>query len=1710
MTNNEVNDFSKTFVVDDSGNPKVVYHGTSSKFKTFRGSNIFFTDNEDVARAYGTDLVKAYLNITNPYIVDAYGQSFNEIYNARGFKKHYKDLTEEDYEAISKCFKMSIEEAKEWFPQDEEGQINLARAYGQKALSTNEWARYAHKNGYDGCIIYDVNDTTYISNTRSTDYIVFNASQIKVVTEPLTESVLMERILPDLNDEEYQYLLSQTSENGKANAYTKWFGEVLAYELLDDFKKMDVERLVNLHKKYQQAGLLRPIATYRSVDDLVKDIKTITDNYLTRSEKSSKAKKGAVFLGTVAGFNVYEILTQAAAIKYGKGTRWCTSQDKSTTDYFRRYTYSDTDDNYESHLVYALPEKSNKLAIEDNERYGIEFNKSSKSYWYRANLHAFNTSDKNVYSHFVSIDVYDKYKPTIHNTEPEYEPSVAKEEYDVAKQISDFLFDYFKLDGKSFLESSKLKESVENLLVSNDEIDDIAESYDVDYVLNAFKENKSIWYPLIEPNEYKKALEEFVKNGDLILFPLKKIAQWFKIIVKNSYLLSSITDITGHGYNFPSEIIFKAFFNNSREFNNYLKSHLESDTAYDGNGTPFLDDDNELNEYAVASKLLDENGFYDWARLPNGDVAWSDYGIKPIFDILAEYDETMPAKDLLVLINRVLDVYHQNGDLSAAFVKGGAESLSAISNGKPLSEALQTDVNSCKMTKSIYDIVRVIRESNQETRILYDPNMEVYAYGNSIDTLHITMFKQLLANGYYPIEMVQNFKNEKRVLSNDGWKYLWHTIFQLRLVEQPSSDDAYLKKNSLKVGNLYLQWRNPKFLNSRLYHILTGHNGKPISERIEKTYNDYKNYLAEHKQKFLLATEKYGSHLWVFKENLKKFYEVFPNAVCEGFDANGRFVLNRIAGIYNPETGEDSDGPEHANSHQIDDDMFENGWGRYMIVQRRGFFEGEISALTRETAIKVYKFIKKKYANLNIHLYVIDWWNFDKDDIDTLYLDEEGHRTVMENEETIQDYKEIREYANQFFAKKYGKKFLTEDVEREIPKSFKISIFGYDPDILKTSSFKAFFKGSKIKDKEGYPLVLYHGTNASFEKFDNTRYEGERQIGADEGYFFTPNKKVAQRFGSNLKKVFLNIKNPREIDGEIIGVSVDREYFIKSSKEMGYDGIIIHNADTGAGIADEYIVYDDSQIFNIPGVTMESFRSIMEGVSDILKYYPKLSEEKIKELIALDPTYKGGDQLGKFGKWILNIYNRGNLKEEDFYKVKDYLTTFKLNYNKMANKDLNAYKGLPDLYTAIEPYIGHQDVSHKQEIKNIKQDAEKVFEDDNWLVIIPHTEEASCYYGKNTQWCTAATKSGNMFKYYNDQGPLYININKKTNEKFQFHFETNSFMDETDSRIDFKKFIKNNSDLKEFYLKIMIKANTHSYLLPTLFGYDKDEEANLNAVKKSVFNIQYISNPSEEVKLEAATQDGIALQFIDNPTDEMKYAAVKSNSVALSYIKNPSDDLIKTAVKYNGKAIEYVDNPSEELQVLAVTRDYFAIECIKDPCEKAQIIAVQQRPSLINVLKNPSENVKAEALTKDPRMAIHIADELSDNLKKLVVQKNGTLIGIFKDPSEELQKLAVEQTWEALRNIENPTEDVQLTAIQENGNAIQFVENPTEDMKMMAIESNPWAIEQISHPTLEMAKRGYEVLKQQIAMGVTQRSFALDLYVEEMKNRGFAKEDIIQ
>ena len=224
---------------------------------------------------------------------------------------------------------------------------------------------------------------------------------------------------------------------------------------------------------------------------------------------------------------------------------------------------------------------------------------------------------------------------------------------------------------------------------------------------------------------------------------------------------------------------------------------------------------------------------------------------------------------------------------------------------------------------------------------------------------------------------------------------------------------------------------------------------------------------------------------------------------------------------------------------------------------------------------------------------------------------------------------------------------------------------------------------------------------------------------------------------------------------------------------------------------------------------------LIEDIEAVRKQFPKIEDDDFDRLIRLDPTFKEDrDSVGTYGKWILNLFNKGNLKQEDEYKVPQYLSEFEEKKKGLKNKDIGQFKTLPDLAQALRE-VGDVELTHRQQVRqnqkarknaDLGNEAELVYEDDTWEVWIPKTYAASCKLGQGSSWCTATTEDDYYYNHYSEEGPLYIIINKNNpKEKYQFHFPSGQFMDIDDRGISIRSFFNKNEGLKNFFIPIIIK-----------------------------------------------------------------------------------------------------------------------------------------------------------------------------------------------------------------------------------------------------------------------------------------------------------------
>ena len=193
------------------------------------------------------------------------------------------------------------------------------------------------------------------------------------------------------------------------------------------------------------------------------------------------------------------------------------------------------------------------------------------------------------------------------------------------------------------------------------------------------------------------------------------------------------------------------------------------------------------------------------------------------------------------------------------------------------------------------------------------------------------------------------------------------------------------------------------------------------------------------------------------------------------------------------------------------------------------------------------------------------------------------------------------------------------------------------PKQTETNEFKAWFGDSKVVDADGKPKIVYHGTDASFDEFDNSvSVKNAAHVG--KAFYFTDDAGIANDFsnesGGNVKPVYLSVSRPfnfdsevstdeakawaiaaREIDGKAkpsriianldklqdyndrpntghdlwkaVASETTRDHANAVAQKMGYDGIVHRSSDVGGSVADVdtkaqwgnvYIVFKPNQI----------------------------------------------------------------------------------------------------------------------------------------------------------------------------------------------------------------------------------------------------------------------------------------------------------------------------------------------------------------------------------------------------------------------------------------------------------------------------------------------------------------------------------------------------
>ncbi len=181
----------------------------------------------------------------------------------------------------------------------------------------------------------------------------------------------------------------------------------------------------------------------------------------------------------------------------------------------------------------------------------------------------------------------------------------------------------------------------------------------------------------------------------------------------------------------------------------------------------------------------------------------------------------------------------------------------------------------------------------------------------------------------------------------------------------------------------------------------------------------------------------------------------------------------------------------------------------------------------------------------------------------------------------LKDYEMQQEFITKELNRRSGNKYQESD---EVTKSDKL----VNTNQTETPEFKNWFGDSKVVDKEGKPLRVYHGTESSPFYTFKEGFGQARGNALGSGMYFTTSRKSAELFGNNqIHEVFLSLKNPLDLrKPENKKLMWDEKGIYPHIERLRKEGLIdgiIDVSSRGAEYGLDFVVFKPEQIKSATG-----------------------------------------------------------------------------------------------------------------------------------------------------------------------------------------------------------------------------------------------------------------------------------------------------------------------------------------------------------------------------------------------------------------------------------------------------------------------------------------------------------------------------------------------
>ena len=422
----------------------------------------------------------------------------------------------------------------------------------------------------------------------------------------------------------------------------------------------------------------------------------------------------------------------------------------------------------------------------------------------------------------------------------------------------------------------------------------------------------------------------------------------------------------------------------------------------------------------------------------------------------------------------------------------------------------------------------------------------------------------------------------------------------------------------------------------------------------------------------------------------------------------------------------------------------------------------------------------------------------------------------------------------------------------------------------------------------------------------------------------------------------------------------------------------------------------------------------------------------------------------------------------DAHLAKGLIDAYKalLNKNQIQNTEGNSERNIDywrkQGFTAFKDFVvSKQSVPTSTEVKRKKLPGKAITlrEDDTWLIVIPLDKDASCFHGKNSDWCTTKTDQSHFENYFYDKNiTLIYCLNKKNAGMWAIatHTDTDQveMFDQKDNPIDADRF------------------HTQTGLVPTELSQLalKTHGTSVSASRKPYRDAMHELNNSDWTQYDFSKpvlELEKLLIFTRHPKLCASYAQHRyyGNNEKPVVLPKPIIMAIATDSSKVNYALQYVDyNSLPESFVLQVIKQSKCFIHILDsgykPCK-------EMVNHIIDIEESPSEKeycariLVSRGIIPDDDIMIDLLGDSEYRAQELLKahKKSKTI------PSEKLQKIIVTLYADGLEDMIKlgaiPSERVQLAAIHHTfhpSSAIYVLASAgikMSDMVVLAACTNP-------------------------------------------------------